>query len=288
MDFDRKIKYLDHIVDGERVRGAGFVRAEVRDRSCHIIIQVRGLHGTDHFEKSVLLVYGEKECELCRIQISEGKGSTGELALDSRYLGTDRISYHEVDEIRIPIAAGRELKCRWKEKDTPSGTERRVQEAPELQAADNLEDVTGETPGRDFESEAVVSSAPEPEPPAKAPRFPLEDKWSQLSEIYPHVYPFEDEREYLALGPSDFVIFPSAYYRLVNNSFLLHGYHNYEHLLLGRTEKKGQVRYYVGVPGNYYEKEKQVAVMFGFESFECRSEPAGQGDYGYYMMRVEL
>lgn len=43
-----------------------------------------------------------------------------------------------------------------------------------------------------------------------------------------------------------------------------------------------------GVPGNYFEREKQVAIMFGFESFECEAEPAKTGDFGYYMMRTEL
>lgn len=116
----------------------------------------------------------------------------------------------------------------------------------------------------------------------------LEDKWQQLCAIYPHVTPFRDKREYLSIGPADFVIFPSASYKLVNNSFLLHGYYNYRHLILARMEKKGETCYYVGVPGSYFEKEKQVAVMFGFESFECAEEPAQTGDFGYYMMRTEL
>ena len=44
----------------------------------------------------------------------------------------------------------------------------------------------------------------------------------------------------------------------------------------------------MGVPGNYYDKEKQVAIMFGFESFECAEEPAGLGDFGYYIIRVNI
>jgi len=116
----------------------------------------------------------------------------------------------------------------------------------------------------------------------------LEDKWQQLCAIYPHVAPFHDIREYLSISPADFVIFPSASYKLVNNSFLLHGYYNYRHLILARMEKKGEICYYVGVPGTFFEKEKQVAVMFGFESFECGEEPAQTGDFGYYMMRIQL
>jgi len=116
----------------------------------------------------------------------------------------------------------------------------------------------------------------------------LDNKWSQLWAIYPHIRPFQDEREYISIGPSDFVLFPEASYKMLNNSFLLHGFYNYHHLLLARVEKKGEVMYYVGVPGNFYEKEKQVAIMFGFESFECAEEPAQAGDFGYYMMRSGL
>ena len=116
----------------------------------------------------------------------------------------------------------------------------------------------------------------------------LDDKWKQLSAIYPHISPFDDERDYLSIGPGDFVILTQRYYRLVNNSFLLHGFYNYKHLILTRMENRGEVRFYIGVPGNFYEREKQVAVMFGFESFECHEEPAGSGDFGYYMIRVEI
>jgi hypothetical protein len=68
----------------------------------------------------------------------------------------------------------------------------------------------------------------------------------------------------------------------------MHGYYNYHHLILSRLEKRGEALYYLGVPGSYFEKEKQVAVMFGFESFEGAKEPAEYGDFGYYMMRVHL
>lgn len=122
----------------------------------------------------------------------------------------------------------------------------------------------------------------------KAPVRLLEDKWAQIYSIYPHVRPFQDEREYLSIGPADFLLFPAAAYRQVNNSFLLHGFYNYKHLILTRVERRGEIVYYIGVPGNFYEREKQVAVMFGFESFECAAEPAQDGDFGYYMMRTQL
>lgn len=113
-------------------------------------------------------------------------------------------------------------------------------------------------------------------------------KWQQLSNLYPHIRPFGDGRDYLQVKPEDFVILKKEYYPLVSNSFLKHGYYNYEHLILTREMRQDGEHFYIGVPGNFYEKEKQVAVLFGFESFEGKSEPAKNGDFGYYMITVEI
>lgn len=114
------------------------------------------------------------------------------------------------------------------------------------------------------------------------------DKWEQLSHMYPMIHPFGDEREYLSIAPKDFVVLRSEYQKMVHNSFLLHGYYNYRHLILGRVGKKGECRYYLGVPGNFYGREKMVAEMFGFEAFEGEEEPAKAGDFGYFMKQVEI
>lgn len=137
--------------------------------------------------------------------------------------------------------------------------------------------------------ELVETAREESERTPAAQRRPMmEEKWEQLWTVYPHLTPFEDEREYLQMGLGDFVILRERFYRLVHNSFLLHGFYNYQHLILTRLERRGENFYYIGVPGNFYDREKQVALMYGFESFECAKEPAGQGDFGYYMIRVEL
>ena len=90
------------------------------------------------------------------------------------------------------------------------------------------------------------------------------------------------------IRPADFVLLAEASYRRANNSFMLHGYYSYQHLLLARVERKEGAVYYLGTPGYFWEREKQAAVLFGYESFEGPGEPAGEGDFGYYMMRVEL
>lgn len=124
---------------------------------------------------------------------------------------------------------------------------------------------------------------------ARSPEQELRpDKWEQLRATYPIVHPIREEEEYLKITPRDFVIFTEKYQELVHNSFLLHGYHNYRHLILGKKEKEGRAVYYLGVPGTFHDREKAVAVMFGFEAFDGKREPAEKGDFGYYLRRVEI
>lgn len=56
---------------------------------------------------------------------------------------------------------------------------------------------------------------------------------------------------------------PRRFWFLANNSFLLHGYHNYNHLLL--AEEDGHV--WLGVPGIYDVREARAADLFGFPNF---------------------
>ncbi len=342
MFYDRKIKYLEDRRDGEHIRTVGFVKAEVRGELCRMSIHVAGLHGTDTFDKSILVLGGGREGKLCDIKLVGGRGDTGELCFQSDRLGRGGISYEELEEIKIPLAAGRELRCLWKNKEAEAVRVDRnmAQESeprertskpqtdilPEKPSQENIskQDIPAESmpeesmPQTDianvdiFTDDAAFGNIRENELQTQEEnekdgaasdqntsqqeksdsdtfrRPMMEDKWHQLCSIYPHIAPFQDEREYLSIEPRDFVIFPVKYYQLVNNSFLLHGYHNYQHLILTRILYRGEIRYYIGVPGNYYEKEKQVAIMFGFESFECKAEPAQTGDYGYYMMRIAL
>lgn len=83
------------------------------------------------------------------------------------------------------------------------------------------------------------------------------NKWEQLNRIYPKIQPFGDVREYLSIAPCDFVILSEHYQEMVQNSFLLHGYYNYGHLILTKIKEGIDDNYYLGVPGVYYERENR-------------------------------
>ena len=114
------------------------------------------------------------------------------------------------------------------------------------------------------------------------------DKWEQLSRQYPHIHPFRDAREYLSITPRDFIILSRKYQNLVQNSFLLHGYYNYGHVILTKIKERDGENFYLGVPGVYFTREKQAALMFGFEGFEAGTEQAVDGGFGYYMKQVDI
>ena len=118
---------------------------------------------------------------------------------------------------------------------------------------------------------------------------PLHDnKWQQLCKEYPKVHPFPGKKTFLSINPEDFIILQQEYQKLVHNSFLLHGFYNYGHMILGKLSEEEEAPIYIGVPGVYYEREKQAARMFGFVGFESTEQPVQSGSYGYYMIEVKI
>ena len=79
MLYDRKVKYLDYLEGGVRVRGGGFAKLEARDGTLRVELSVTGLHQTDTFARDVMLCGRNREGrdreENCgRIEISAGRG----------------------------------------------------------------------------------------------------------------------------------------------------------------------------------------------------------------------
>ena len=86
---------------------------------------------------------------------------------------------------------------------------------------------------------------------------------------------------------SDIARLPRKLWPLANNSFLLHGYHNYNHLML--IEEGG--RTWLGVPGIYAPQEARAADLFGFPRFTrsfsdfpglAAEERSGSSDFGHW------
>ncbi len=84
---------------------------------------------------------------------------------------------------------------------------------------------------------------------------------------------------------------PRREWRIANNSFLLHGFYNYHHLLY--IEEDGNI--WIGVPGIFHEKEQMAAKSFGFPEFRRltnnqieleEDEKNTYEDFGYWCRQI--
>lgn len=116
--------------------------------------------------------------------------------------------------------------------------------------------------------------------------------WSRLQRTYSKVLAFDYDHgcEILSIKPQDIGLLPREIWVYGNNSFLLHGYYNYRHLILARLNtSEGGFRYLLGVPGHYYSNEKYMASMFGFPHFVlARKQPEEDGRFGYWYTDIRL
>lgn len=115
MFYERKVKYLDYLENGERQRSGGFVKIEVRGEDCCLTAQVNGLHASDTFEGELFLQAENKEVPLSTLQFRCGRANLKLLHLNSHNLGQTGISYDSLAGIRIPVGIRREVSCVWKE-----------------------------------------------------------------------------------------------------------------------------------------------------------------------------
>lgn len=137
------------------------------------------------------------------------------------------------------------------------------------------------------------STAPEMQTPTDNIQIPQEqrlDLWEQ-EEIDTYIPP--RNITYEKISRQDISRFPRKEWRIANNSFLLHGYHNYHHLLY--IEEDGKI--WLGVPGVFHEKEEVAAKAFGFPEFRRLTdsdlkleeiEKNTYEDFGYWCRQIPM
>ncbi len=285
MSYRKQISYLELQENGQRIRSAGYARLESLGKEEILTVQLNEQESVSGNEIPLYLQRESGEQQLCEIMTNRG-----------RAFCKKRIPYEKewgaIIGIRIPLERNYVIAGKFggtedtKKKSVPKSENAMKSEEPKQ--IEKKAEVTAEAAIPMETGKRQAQTAKESVAAVEHTLHMKDTKWEQLSSIYPHIHPFRDAREFLSVGPEDFVVLRERCYQMTHNSFLLHGYYNYRHLLLMRQENSGEVKYYIGVPGNFYEREKQVAGMFGFESFEGAREPAWDGDFGYYLISVEL
>ena len=130
-------------------------------------------------------------------------------------------------------------------------------------------------------SEAALTAAPLMGNMA-GKKLSLEEKLDKILAQGMKMYPFEDDRvvSCIRFELQDIGMMPMKFASYVSNSFLLHNYYSYRHLIIG---KFGDGKFFLGVPGMGQQKDRFMAQLFGFTEFKAiRESENGQSDFGYW------
>lgn len=284
--------------DGNRLGNAGFLRVEKRDQAGSLSLQVKNVPHSVSGRFPVRYYSGTEWKEVDGITLQDGNGQWEkqeagslvqvrlQIVLPGGYLveGVGRTVEDKSNAAKMMTESSAVVDM-VEAKDESDQKQVAVESRDEIRQA-AIEDSVRTKQTKKIEYIAVQKQNVQ-ETQLMADKLVVtglkEDKWEQILDTYDKIHPYGDERVYVKLEPKDFLILSSKYQHLVNNSFLLHGFYNYRHVILG---KEGE--YYLGVPGVFYEREKMVALMFGFEAFECESGDPKAGTFGYYLRKVEL
>ena len=315
--YQKEIIYIGLYKGGSRMGSAGFLKVESKDRENKMYLKVQNLPLGISGRFPIRVYNGSDWKELSSIAIQDGGGKweesvteqvdktilfvslSGGYTLEGRSKSAPEITAQkntdvpdDPDEQALRSVAHDAVQNATQNlAPGPShGDVHSTQQNVSQYAAHNKQKIMGEENEQTPETIIVTEELPRRSSknidvkPYSMPEYNLkEDKWEQILDIYEQIHPYGDERVYVKLEPKDFVILQSGYQHLVNNSFLLHGFYNYRYVILGKEH-----HYYLGVPGVFYEREKMVAQMFGFEAFECPGGNVRAGEFGYYLRKVEL
>lgn len=126
---------------------------------------------------------------------------------------------------------------------------------------------------------------------ARLPRYQnqgmdMEKKWKLLSARYRHANPFGEDvlEDGILITPRDLNFLQQNQWQLGRNSFVLHGFYHYRHLLLGKKKDGG---YLLCVPGMYDNQERYMGEMFGFPMFYAEKEQNNKRRFGYWCRPVK-
>lgn len=299
----KRVVYLSLHQENGQSSGWGFIRLTEKEGEYCFKLQAKIPEGFQG-KYPVYLLIGKEKVLVSELMVQAG-AMQGEFRLkvleDVIYIGGNSYALSRLWGIEILLSENTWIRGIYQEElyskaekgvsaaELPEGqeAERQRQEQVRQEPAGQRQEPVGQNPepgkAGDPEQELLQKSR-------EAKPLSQGGKWKKLKEEYPQVHPFGDDRCFISLEPGDLVILPASFQKLLNNSFLLHGFYNYRHLILGpdrELSEEGEENFYIGVPGTYFEREKMVAVMFGFEGFEGKG-PVEIGSFGYYMRKVNL
>ncbi len=316
----RFISYIYKYENDEKKTNVGFAKVEVRGSICRIEVHIRNI-SIDQSEGMVYLFIRKEEkiqgIPVGNIPISRGNGDV-RYTFEAMELMKFGIGMEQAEGIYISLKPGIYLASQWKEGEIAESLFRilekqdafmdekaeaeKIEEKVQEQKNDEIQTDEGETimqPDQimqeNNQEEVEENNAAEDEMDTiHTTEIPMEqynsrdESWQRLFQKlrlkYTIFYPFEGQPiECIRMELKDLRELPEKHWYLGNNSFLLHGFFNYGHFIIGEMEELGRKEYLVGVPGVFQNQERIMAAMFGFPEFRTANDvEVKTGNFGYW------
>ena len=296
------IRYLYEYNEGRRIRNIGFVKVENQDNRCTMHIHGKGVDfgGEKMMEVLVFYAWGEGS-----ILVSQGsvESATSVIHFILRFDAQDMGGQSEFDAVQGVIlrnAKGKNYVAVWDDTEVDVGRmmtreeweERHAIEAEAVAVCEEAQEPAGKEPIAVCEEAQETADKDAQEPDSEEAQEPARAEAvceEQSDEVEEYIPP--KGRTYEKIKRQDLARLPRKEWRLANNSFLLHGFYNYHHLLY---IEEGE-NCWIGVPGIYHEKESAAARAFGFPQFHritdgtlelSEEETDRYEDFGYWCRAV--
>ena len=120
MYYDKQIRYIDYLENGEKQRNCGYVKITVAAHRLLMDMQIKGLYETDDVASEVVLEGAGAEGRLGTVLIRQGSGSFQWEHQDPVNEGEalvlgQGLNYGQLERIRVQISPRRSLWCVWRE-----------------------------------------------------------------------------------------------------------------------------------------------------------------------------
>lgn len=279
------IRYLYEYKYDKRVRNVGFIKVEKEEHACRIQMHGKGIVGGNTNRVEVFVLY-QKEKEL--IAVTQGSIACENpivhyvLTFEGEDVGGVE-AFQNLQGICLCSENGSVYAASWD--DRPLAVSR-MKRADEPEIFEDPESVPSDSHTEETQAETENQMEEVEEQEESDAR-----ESTEMIDEEPEQYIPSSQRKYEKISRQDLSRLARCEWKLANNSFLLHGFYNYHHLLY---IEEGE-NCWIGVPGIYHEKEKAAAGAFGFSQFlritegevelsEEESNPVE--DFGYWCRSV--
>lgn len=281
----RKNNPIILLIGEGQTQGSGFDRRftvpeePFVEESCRFE-QVCGIYIRSQSGRNWMTVFDDEPIAIENLGKSEEiKAETDEENVKKSETDKEAVEENETDKENVGIKENEKS-----EKSTESEADQELQDAvsQKERPKETDEEISQKETAGKSENENEIRSA-ETENKCQGCEPGTDTRWNRATARYIHFQPVQDEKieDAIRIQPSDLKILWQKGLRQGSNSFLMHGYYQHQHLMIGKGKEGG---YILGIPGFY--GEKNMAEMFGFPEFRRakteRTSEIKEQTFGYW------